>query len=290
VIELVAELGVRTHDQHVTGDAMYDAPEGAIRIDGNPIDVPAFRFTDGADSLTEAMTAALPAGTVRLSLPVHLVDAASSDLVVHAGSSVVECRTAVLALAPAAGIVQIGFRPPLPDSIAALARATPVWMGTTTKVVAIYDEPFWRAEGLSGSAISHLGPLREIHDMAGPDGTPAALFGFAPSGGTIEHAAVVEQLTRLFGPEAAEPTELHVMDWAQDLSLAGEEPSTAFELFGHPVHRQPLFDGRLVWASTETATDSPGHVEGALEAAEHAAREVLATLEHTPIPTGGEST
>ncbi|MFE9622953.1 FAD-dependent oxidoreductase [Streptomyces sp. NPDC006527] len=47
-------------------------------------------------------------------------------------------------------------------------------------------------------------------------------------------------------------------------------------LFGRPLYQRPALDGRLHWASTETATDHAGHVEGALAAGERAARTVLA--------------
>ncbi|SED39710.1 Flavin containing amine oxidoreductase [Streptomyces melanosporofaciens] len=47
-------------------------------------------------------------------------------------------------------------------------------------------------------------------------------------------------------------------------------------LFGHPLYQQPALDGRLHWASTETATAHTGHIEGALASAERAAHDVLA--------------
>ncbi|MFF4829619.1 FAD-dependent oxidoreductase [Streptomyces sp. NPDC001312] len=50
---------------------------------------------------------------------------------------------------------------------------------------------------------------------------------------------------------------------------------TDYSLFGHPLYQQPALDGRLHWASTETATDHPGHIEGALAAGERAAQAVL---------------
>jgi monoamine oxidase len=47
-------------------------------------------------------------------------------------------------------------------------------------------------------------------------------------------------------------------------------------LLGHPLYQRPTLDGRLHWASTETATDHAGHIEGALAAGERAAQAVLA--------------
>ena len=84
----------------------------------------------------------------------------------------------------------------LAGDVHAGAAATPVWMGGTVNVVARYERPFWRDGGLAGSAFSHVGPLRQIHDVSGRGGEPAALFGFAqpgPDAPAPERDAVLDQ-------------------------------------------------------------------------------------------------
>jgi monoamine oxidase len=44
--------------------------------------------------------------------------------------------------------------------------------------------------------------------------------------------------------------------------------NTALSTYAHPLYQEPAGDGRLHWASTETAPTSPGHIEGALASAE----------------------
>lgn len=58
--------------------------------------------------------------------------------------------------------------------------------------------------------------------------------------------------------------------------------STAHQRFGHPAFREPF--GRIHWASTETAVESAGHIDGALEAAEHVVQHLLATTNTTTGP------
>lgn len=192
-------------------------------------------------------------------------------------------RHVVLALPPALAAEGIDFGDALPADLVRLARATPVRMGAAVKVVAHYPTAFWRQDGLAGAAFSRTGPLQEIHDMSGPDGTPAALFGFAHAR-TVRpdfEQAVTTQLARLFGPDAGTPDALHVQNWSTERRTS---PSTVHHLadsslFGHPLYQRPALDGRLHWASTETATAYAGHIEGALAAGERAARSVLtATL------------
>ncbi|WP_225840146.1 FAD-dependent oxidoreductase [Streptomyces sp. NK08204] len=158
-------------------------------------------------------------------------------------------------------------------------------MGAVAKVVAHYPAPFWREAGLAGAAFSRTGPLQEIHDMSGPEGEPAAPFGFAHAR-TVRpglELAVTAQLTRLLGPAAGVPDVLHVQNWSAEHWTS---PSTVqrladYSLFGHPLYQQPALDGQLHWASSETATEYAGHIEGALAAGETAARSVVTALEDT---------
>src|SRR5699024_7705917 len=125
-------------------------------------------------------------------------------------------------------------------ALAGAAARTQVWMVEMAKAVAVYPEPFWREQGLSGLVISHQGPFREIHDHSGPLGTPAALFGFAPSAAVAgaDDAAIAEAFTRV--------------------SCAVKASAIA--------------------ASSETATEYAGHVEGAIRAGLRAADAVARSL------------
>ena len=280
VAALIEELQIPTHPQHVAGDAMYHAPGAARRIDGNPVDVVSRRFSDGASSLAERLADRL-GDAVSVRTTVQSVDHRRRELeVTHANGSVA-ARHVVLALPPSLAVHSVDFRPPLPDRLHALAAATPVWMGSVTKAVAVYRRPFWRHDGLAGAAISHVGPLRELHDMSGVNGDPAALFGFAPLGPgapTPNERDIVNQLVDIFGPEAAAPLEVIIKDWSLDRHAVppGATPLTAVETYAHPRYQKPAGDGRIHWASTETAPDAPGHIEGAIAAAARAVKTITA--------------
>ena len=124
--------------------------------------------------------------------------------------------------------------------------------------------------------------------MSGVDGVPGALFGFVPTGRvrepTVTRSAVLEQLVTMFGPNAADVDALHIRDWRaeRDTSPTDVERLTAYEHFGDPRYGQPAAEGRLHWASTETAPEFPGHIEGALVAAERAAQTITADISMAP--------
>lgn len=282
VTRLVDDLDIDTFGQHIAGDALFDDGSEVRRFGGNPIDVPAYRFAAGAAALTDRLAAALSTDAVRLSTPVTALRADNgAGILVSTAEAPLRTRHVILAVPPALAVARIDLPPALPDSLIRLARSTPVWMGAVAKVVAQYPAPFWREDGLAGAAVSRSGPLQELHDMSGPGGSPAALFGFAPGasmrpGRNLADDAV-SQLVRLFGPQAAAPRNVIVQDWSQETWTSPPRVHTQMDhsRFGHELYTRPALDGRLHWASTETSTEHAGHIAGAVAAGERAAAAVL---------------
>jgi monoamine oxidase len=276
------ELHVGTFPQALRGDALFEPDErGVQRIGGNPIDVPSSRFIAGAQDLALRLADRLPPGALRLNDPVSAVHLDTDGVVVAAASGAMSADHVVLALPPALAVETISFTPELPAAVHQVAEATAVWMGSVVKAIAVYDTPFWRRAGLAGAAISHLGPFRELHDHSGPDGAPAAVFGFAAAeqfqdASTDQIAAAfTAQLIRLFGSAAGSPRQIHVTDWSRERHTTPQAPSprATTATYGHRLLRQAVA-GRLHWASTETSAQYPGHIEGALDAGARAARAI----------------
>lgn len=280
---VIAELGLSTHSQHLDGDALYQDTNGVQRIDGNPLDVESGRFVTGAQSLAVTLAAELDDDTVHLNAPVESVEFVDLALAVTTPVGTWRTEHVVLALPPALAVDAIRFSPEIPYAVQRMAEHTPVWMGAIAKFVIVFDTPFWREQGLAGAGISHVGPLRELHDMSGPDGSPAALFGFAPLRAgepTPTLKQVAAQLVALFGSDMPAPTEMVVADWRaeQFTSPAGVESHTDYSNYGHPQFALPLIGGRVHWASTETSPQAPGHIEGAIVGGERAAAAIIESL------------
>ncbi|MFG2653423.1 flavin monoamine oxidase family protein [Streptomyces sp. NPDC048436] len=298
---LVSDAGLGSFPQHTTGDAVYQDGGGVQRIAGNPIDARSHRFTTGAAALTDALAAMLPSGTLRLDTPVTAIRPGAAEgtgLTLHTPDTVIKAEHVVLAVPPALALTRIDFEGQLPADLVHVAETTPVWMGAVAKVVAQYPEAFWRRDGLAGAAFSRTGPLQELHDMSGPEGQPAALFGFAhasavSNAGPDFRAAVPRQLAQLFGPQAAHPLALYVQDWSAEqwTSPAGVAQLADYSCFGHRLYQRPALVGRLHWASTETVRGYAGHIEGALTGGERAAHAILHALpDPKPEPAMADST
>ncbi|HWC24155.1 MAG TPA: NAD(P)/FAD-dependent oxidoreductase [Flexivirga sp.] len=287
VRELVEELQVPVFDQYREGDAVVELVDGDVRrIDGNPWEPPAFRFRDGAQDLAQRMADTLPEGVLRLDSPVSAVTVNDGGALVRvAAGTEIETAAVILAVPPALAVSTIDVSPPLDASLVDVARTTAVWMGDMVKAVATYATPFWRSGGMAGSAMSQRGPFREFHDMSVP-GRGGAIFAFAPAvpcEGLLDEelrSRFIDQVARLFGPEGGLPLSVHVKNWRADpwtapgRRLDAGEATTA--TYGHRVFQPAAHggSGTIRWASTETDTAFPGHLEGAIRAGIRAARSV----------------
>ena len=195
----------------------------------------------------------------------------------------VGARWLVMAMPPAVQS-RISFEPPLPGARDQLAQHAP--MGSVTKVHAVYDEPFWRQNGLSGQMIADAGALRAVFDDSPDDASHGILLGFIAghtdrrlesAGPDGRRSIALEELARSFGPRAAQPAEFTEQRWsAEPYSRGG--PVACFGpglLTGcGEALRAPV--GPIHWAGTETAVAWSGYIDGAITSGIRAADEVIA--------------
>src|SRR4029450_13259648 len=107
--------------------------------------------------------------------PAQVVRHGDGRVVVEAEGRTVAAGRAILAVPPAiAG--RIGYPPARPGGGNKLDKRVP--MGSVIKVHALYEEPFWRNEGLSGFVVSDSGPVRVVYDNSPEVGSPGGLGGF----------------------------------------------------------------------------------------------------------------
>jgi monoamine oxidase len=88
---------------------------------------------------------------------------------------VVEADQVIVALPPVLA-ARIDYTPALPRAKRRLLRR--IVPGQLITWQAVYQEPFWREQGLSGQAVSDVGPANTTFDNAPPMGAPGILFGF----------------------------------------------------------------------------------------------------------------
>ena len=243
------------------------------------------RFVGGSQLVALRLAAGLGEERMLVSAPARRIDHGNDGVTVHADGVVARGRRAIVAIAPTlAG--RIAYGPPLPGYRDQLTQRMP--LGTVAKCMAMYEEPFWRDEGLSGQGLSDTGPVKLTFDNSPPDGSPGVLLGFLEGRQARElgrlaaderRAAVVDCFARLYGPRAARPVDYVERLWAEEEWSRGcygcHLPTGAWTAYG-PALREPI--GPLHWAGAEYATVWNGYMDGAIRSGEHSAREALDRL------------
>ncbi|MDA3005149.1 MAG: FAD-dependent oxidoreductase [Actinomycetota bacterium] len=280
---LVSALGLQAFPQEVAGSLVWEeAPDMHTRFEGGAPSDGSMRVAGGLGAIVDGVAAGLDGGRVHLGTRVVAMrpagDGVEVDAVDRAGTTSTHRAPGVITALPLRLLAHsIRLEPDPGPGVLAAWSGVPTWMAGQAKVVAVYDTPFWREDGLSGEARSRVGPLVEIHDATAPGGLPA-LTGFVgwPADarrqvGDQLMGAVVDQLSRLFGPRASTPVAVLHKDWATDPLVATGDDAAPLKTHphygGHPLPGGP-WEGRLLLAGTEAAPGSGGYMEGALEASE----------------------
>jgi monoamine oxidase len=177
---------------------------------------------------------------------------------------------------------RLEYDPPLPSWRDQLTQRMPA--GSVIKAFAVYPEPFWRADGLNGQAVSDTGPVKVTFDNSPPSGTPGVLMGFlegqearrwARRGQAERREAVIGCFVRYFGRAAAQPEQYLERDWMAEEFTRGcygaHFAPGVWTSYGE-AWRAPV--GRVYWAGSECAPVWNGYMEGAVRSGEGAAEEV----------------
>ncbi len=244
------------------------------------VDAQERRFVGGPQSLSKRLAGPLADRLVIDSPVLRIVDEQKATVEVESKRLKVLARRVVVAMMPA-DTRRIAFTPALPPARRGLVEA---WRGDLSiKVNVVYDEPFWRKDGLSGLGLIDRSPVGITFDNSPPDGSRGVLLAFLTEGDVakdpdVRRAAVLAGLAELFGKRATRPVAYIEDDWSCDGWTTGcvsPVPRNVLTRFGHAL-RTPV--GRIHWAGTETSEAWCGYMEGAVRSGERVAAEVLASL------------
>jgi monoamine oxidase len=243
-----------------------------------------YRVTGGTQGIAQAMARKL-GNRVVLSRPVREIAQSARGVTVYADKLTVKGKLVIVAIPPnLAG--RIIYSPGVPALRDQLTQRMPV--GSLIKTIAVYDRPFWRDQGLNGQATSDLGPVKVTFDASPASGTPGVLLGFIDGDDArqvsdlpaAERASrALASCARYFGPQALRPRTYFDQVWDREVFTGGcpvgVMPPGVMTEYGRAL-RAPV--DRIHWAGTETATVWTGYMDGAIQAGQRAASEVLAGL------------
>ena len=183
----------------------------------------------------------------------------------------VRARFAILALAPIL-YCRIPFVPALPRLQHQMHQH--ISMGFVIKVHAVYDRPFWREQGLSGTAFSPYELSHEAYDNTNHGDERGTLVGFVSDRNADDvfrlsaeerKERILESLSHYYGPEAKNPIVYYESDWGAEEWTRGAY-AASFDLGGltgtAPTCATPV--GPIHFACSDMAGAGYQHVDGAI--------------------------
>jgi monoamine oxidase len=239
------------------------------------------RPVGGMGAIYRPMAAEL-GDSIHLSQPVRCIHQDADGVRVRAEDLTVRARRAIVAV-PLAIADKISYKPMLPVDRSFLHQRMP--SGSIIKTSVVYDEPFWRGDGLSGQSAAPGSPATITIDACTDTGRPGVLCviiegPIARQVGRLDDAerrsAVLGALVERFGRKAGFPVDYIEQNWSAERYSGGgmlsHAPTGVLTQFGHAL-REPC--GRIHWAGTESSAVMCGWIDGAIRSGERAASEVL---------------
>jgi monoamine oxidase len=166
--------------------------------------------------------------------------------------------------------------------------------GRVVKSVIVYEQAWWRLDGLNGQVIAPNGPIEHLADASDPAGSPGILIAFATASRADQLAAleegqrktlILDHIRNSLGEAPTPPIAVHSIDWIGDSWSQGGYASRlglGCSSGDQPCLADPI--GRVHFAGTETASQWRSYMEGALQSGERASREVLNSLTTVEAP------
>ncbi|NYD67275.1 flavin monoamine oxidase family protein [Agromyces atrinae] len=220
---------------------------------------------------------------VFLGQPVRTVQWGDSGVTVIADGMTVRARRVILAVPPVL-LTRISYEPPLPRLQHQMHQH--LSMGFVIKVHAVYETPFWRDKGLSGTAFSPYELSHEAYDNSNHEDPHGTLVGFVSDrhaddvfrlSAEERKARILESLSHYYGDEATNPIVYYESDWGSEEWTRGAY-AASFDLGGLSRWggdlRVPV--GPLYLSCSDVAGKGYQHVDGAIRVGREVAAQILA--------------
>ena len=219
---------------------------------------------------------------VFLNQPVRTLEWSDEGVTAVADGMTVRARQAILALAPVL-YSRISFVPALPRLQHQMHQH--LSMGFVIKVHAVYETPFWREKGLSGTAFSPYELSHEAYDNSNHGEERGTLVGFVSdlnADGVFELSAderkqrILTSLSHYYGPEALDPVVYYESDWGSEEWTRGAY-AASFDLGGLSRYGKHLREavGPIHFACSDLAGAGYQHVDGAIRMGRLVAAQII---------------
>ncbi|WP_417366333.1 flavin monoamine oxidase family protein [Glutamicibacter arilaitensis] len=246
------------------------------------------RIVGSMQGVSKAMAERLGEDIVFLNNPVLKLEWSEGAVVAHGSSITVSAKKVVLAVPPNL-YSRISYVPALPRKQQITHQHQS--MGLVIKVHAVYDTPFWRNEGLSGTCFGPNSLVQELYDNTYIGEETGTLVGFisdlnADAMWELDEeqrrAAILEAMAAYLGDKALEPKVFYLSDFAAEEWTRGAY-ATSYDLGGlyrfGPAQNENV--GPIYFSSSDLAGEGFQHVDGAVRMGRRSAARIIAALDGT---------
>ncbi len=244
------------------------------------------RVVGGMQSVSLALAEEL-GEDVLLSSPVRTVRWSDEGVAAVSEGVTVEARRLVMAVPPNL-YSRVSFEPPLPRLQHQMHQHQS--FGFVIKVHAVYDTPFWREKGLSGTSFGAHSLVQEVYDNTNHGDERGTLVGFVvdeKADAVFELSAeerkerILASIAEYLGDEAKSPVVYYESDWGSEEWTRGAY-ATSYDLGGlHRYGKHQLSPvGPIYWSSSDLAAEGYQHVDGAIRMGALTAERILEEAAH----------
>ncbi|PRA00493.1 putrescine oxidase [Arthrobacter sp. MYb224] len=223
---------------------------------------------------------------VFLENPVLKLEWSEDGVIAHGATVSVKAKKAVIAVPPNL-YSRISYVPALPRK--QLITHQHHSMGLVIKVHAVYETPFWREAGLSGTCFGPSSLVQELYDNTYTGESTGTLVGFISDVNADamwelneedRKEQILQGICEFLGEKALEPKVFYLSDFGAEEWTRGAY-ATSYDLGGLSRFGATQNDnvGPLYFSSSDLAGEGFQHVDGAVRMGRRSAARIIAELD-----------
>jgi monoamine oxidase len=273
---LIDELKLHKYPQYSKGISFFQTKsfEPAQQFFVPEAEEPSYRLAGGTQALIDALSDQLDSKNIQLNTKVSSIKELDYELLIeNIEGAQWHADKVIVCLPPQLAITNIHYSPELGEEVGHVFSNVQTWMSGSIKFVLEYNEAFWRENGQSGMLYSHSGIVSEMYDHSNFEENKFGFTGFL-SGAAASYTQesrkelVLQQLQELFGDKILKPLSYFDKVWNDEyISGANQMIQRPHQNNGHKLLQESYLSGRLYFSATETSSNYPGYMEGAISSA-----------------------
>jgi monoamine oxidase len=284
LLSLIDELGIPKYPQFSKGISFFQTKsfEPAQQFFVPESEKPSYRLAGGTQSLINTLSEQLDPKNIQLHVKVSAITEQDHELLIDTVEGTQwHADKVIVCLPPQLAITNILYSPELGEEVSHVFSNVQTWMSGSIKFVLEYKEPFWRENGQSGMLYSHAGIVTEMYDHSNYEESKFGFTGFL-NGGAASYSQearrefVLQHLQEMFGEKILHPLAYFDKVWIDEyVSGANQIIQRPHQNNGHKFLQESYLNGKLCFSSTETSSNCPGYMEGAVNSALRVLKEII---------------